>query len=67
MYLALLVGTRADALWAVSFYERLGFRLVTPAEKDYLLRRYWSVPERHVDASVVLRLAKGREKPIKRV
>jgi GNAT superfamily N-acetyltransferase len=52
----LLVGTWADASWAVRFYERHGFRLVTPAEKDHLLRRYWSIPERQVDTSVVLRL-----------
>jgi GNAT superfamily N-acetyltransferase len=52
----LLVGTWADATWAVHFYERHGFRLVTPEEKDRLLRRYWSIPARQVDTSVVLRL-----------
>jgi GNAT superfamily N-acetyltransferase len=52
----LLVGTWADAVWAVRFYERHGFRLVTPAEKDRLLRRYWRIPERQVQTSVVLRL-----------
>ena len=41
----LLVGTWADAAWAVRFYERHGFRLVTPSEKDRLLRRYWRIPE----------------------
>ena len=51
----LLVGTWADAVWAVRFYERHGFRLVTPAEKDRLLRRYWRIPERQVATSVVLR------------
>ena len=51
----LLVGTWADAAWAVRFYERHGFRLVTPAEKDRLLRRYWRIPERQVETSVVLR------------
>ena len=55
----LLVGTWADAAWAVRFYERHGFRLVTPQEKDRLLRRYWSIPERQVDTSVVLRLDRG--------
>lgn len=55
----LLVGTWADAAWAVRFYERHGFRLVSPREKDRLLRRYWSIPERQVDTSVVLRLAEG--------
>jgi GNAT superfamily N-acetyltransferase len=52
----LLVGTWADAAWAVRFYERHGFRLVTPAEKDRLLRRYWRIPERQVETSVVLRI-----------
>ncbi len=51
----LLVGTWADAAWAVRFYERHGFRLVTPDEKDRLLRRYWRIPERQVETSVVLR------------
>ena len=58
----LLVGTWADAAWAVRFYERHGFRLVTPAEKDRLLRRYWRVPERQVETSVVLRF-EGRALP----
>jgi GNAT superfamily N-acetyltransferase len=52
----LLVGTWADAGWAIRFYERHGFRLVTPQEKDRLLRRYWTIPERQVETSVVLRL-----------
>ena len=51
----LLVGTWAAAWWAVAFYERHGFGLVTPAEKDRLLRRYWSIPARQVETSVVLR------------
>ena len=51
----LLVGTWADAWWAVAFYERHGFTLVTPAEKDRLLHRYWHIPERQVETSVVLR------------
>jgi len=55
----LLVGTWSDATWAVRFYERHGFRLVTQEEKDCLLRRYWSIPERQVDTSVVLHLIEG--------
>lgn len=52
----LLVGTWAAAWWAVAFYERHGFVLVTPEEKDRLLRRYyWSIPQRQVETSVVLR------------
>ncbi len=49
-----LVGTWAAAGWAVSFYEKHGFRLVSPAQKDYLLATYWSIPERQIETSVVL-------------
>jgi GNAT superfamily N-acetyltransferase len=51
---SMLIGTWADAQWAVRFYESRGFRIVTAAEKDRLLRRYWSVPERQIETSVVL-------------
>ena len=50
----MLVGTWTDAVWAIRFYEKHGFRLVCPEEKDCLLRRYWSIPERQVETSVVL-------------
>jgi GNAT superfamily N-acetyltransferase len=50
----LLVGTWAAAEWAIRFYERHGFRLVSPAEKDRLLSTYWSIPARQKDTSVVL-------------
>lgn len=50
----LLVGTWADASWAIRFYERRGFRLLSTEEKDRLLRRYWDVPERQIETSVVL-------------
>lgn len=50
----LLIGTWADAVWAVRFYEKHGFELVTPQEKDFLLKKYWSIPERQVETSVVL-------------
>jgi GNAT superfamily N-acetyltransferase len=50
----LLVGTWSAAEWAIRFYERQGFRLVPPAEKDRLLREYWSVSSRQSETSVVL-------------
>lgn len=50
----LLIGTWADALWAIRFYERQGFNLVTTEEKNRLLRKYWSIPERQIETSVVL-------------
>ena len=52
--LPILIGTWAAATWAVRFYERYGYRQVTPAEKDRLLRKYWSIPARQVETSVVL-------------
>ena len=50
-----LVGTWEDATWAIRFYERHGFELVSHEEKDRLLHRYWTIPERQIDTSVVLR------------
>ena len=50
----LLVGTWADAHWAIRFYEKHGFRLVTAGEKDRLLDAYWTIPPRQRDVSVVL-------------
>jgi len=50
----LLVGTWADAIWAVRFYQKHGFRLVFPKEKNRLLKKYWSIPSRQVQTSVVL-------------
>ncbi|HYA15400.1 MAG TPA: GNAT family N-acetyltransferase [Syntrophales bacterium] len=49
-----LIGTWAAAVWAVRFYEKHGFRLVSTEEKNRLLKKYWSIPERQVETSVVL-------------
>ena len=49
-----LIGTWADASWAIDFYRRNGFTLVSPAEKRRLLSKYWSIPERQIETSVVL-------------
>src|ERR1700694_378846 len=51
----LLVGPGKAATWAVKFYERRGFRLVSDEDKVRLLRRYWRVPERQIEESVVLK------------
>lgn len=48
----LLVGTWADAIWAIQFYQKHGFKLMP--EKDELLRKYWNVPQRQIETSVVL-------------
>jgi len=50
----LLVGTWADARWAVRFYEKNGFRLLAREETERLLRRFWNVPARQIETSVVL-------------
>jgi GNAT superfamily N-acetyltransferase len=50
----LLIGTWADARWAVRFYEKNGFRLLAREETGTLLRRFWAVPERQIETSVVL-------------
>ena len=49
-----LIGTWAAATWAIDFYRRNGFRVVDVAEKERLLRKYWSIPARQVETSVVL-------------
>ncbi len=57
----LLMGTWADAEWAIRFYEKHGFTLVSEEEKNILLRKYWSIPERQVETSVVLSNTPARE------
>jgi GNAT superfamily N-acetyltransferase len=56
-----LIGTWSDAVWAIRFYEKHGFQIVRPPQKDYLLRQYWAVPERQIEASVVLADSRWRE------
>jgi N-acetylglutamate synthase-like GNAT family acetyltransferase len=50
----LLMGTWKNAHWAIRFYEKHGFILVTKGEKDILLKKYWNIPARQVETSVVL-------------
>ena len=50
----LLVGTWADATWAIRFYQREGFVLVPPSRTAMLLKSYWDIPERQIETSVVL-------------
>ena len=54
----ILIGTWAAASWAIGFYERNGFTLVPTDEKNRLLQKYWSIPARQIETSVVL--ADGR-------
>ncbi len=50
----ILIGTWKDASRAISFYEKNGYGLVSNEEKSRLLGKYWSIPERQVETSVVL-------------
>jgi len=50
----ILIGTWADAVWAINFYKKHGFTLVTYEEKEQLLRKYWTIPLRQIETSVVL-------------
>ncbi|HUP31081.1 MAG TPA: GNAT family N-acetyltransferase [Usitatibacter sp.] len=50
----MLIGTWADASWAIAFYRRNGFEVVPAEAKDNLLRTYWNIPARQVETSVVL-------------
>jgi len=54
----ILIGTWAAASWAIDFYRRNGFTLLSSSDKDRLLQRYWSIPARQIEESVVL--ANGR-------
>ena len=48
----LLVGTWADARWAIDFYQKHGFGIMP--DKDRLLSIYWNIPQRQIETSVVL-------------
>ena len=50
----ILIGTWKAASWAISFYEKHGYTLVSDTEKTRLLQKYWSIPERQIETSVVL-------------
>ena len=50
----ILIGTWAAAAWAIDFYQRNGFTVVSDSDKDHLLRTYWSIPPRQIETSVVL-------------
>jgi N-acetylglutamate synthase-like GNAT family acetyltransferase len=57
----ILIGTWAAASWAIDFYRRNGFSVVSNEEKDRLLRTYWSIPARQIETSVVLANARWTE------
>ena len=56
----ILIGTWAAATWAIAFYMRNGYSLLKTEEKNRLLARYWTIPDRQVETSVVLAGAKWK-------
>ena len=50
----ILIGTWSAATWAIRFYEKNGYRLLSRSDTELLLRKYWSIPERQIETSVVL-------------
>jgi len=50
----ILIGTWKAATWAIRFYQKHGFTLTSDAEKNRLLKIYWTVPDRQIEESVVL-------------
>jgi len=56
-----LIGTWAAASWAIDFYRRNGYSVVSSGQKDRLLRKYWSIPERQIETSIVLADSRWKE------
>jgi len=50
----LLVGTWQNATWAIQFYEKFGFLLHTKKQTAQLLKKYWNLPSKQIENSVVL-------------
>jgi GNAT superfamily N-acetyltransferase len=58
----ILIGTWSDARWAIRFYERHGFHIVDSVQKTHLLKKYWTVPDRQIETSVVLADTRWRDR-----
>jgi GNAT superfamily N-acetyltransferase len=54
----ILVGTWADAQWAIEFYKKHGFSLLP--DKEQLLKKYWDISARQIETSVVLGLGMNK-------
>ena len=50
----ILIGTWTDAVWAIRFYEKHGYRVLGRPETEALLEKYWTISERQIATSVVL-------------
>lgn len=56
-----LIGTWKDASWAIRFYEKHGFRVLDEQERESVLRKFWHIPDRQIETSVVLASADWRK------
>ena len=56
----ILIGTWSAAAWAIRFYEKNGYRLLSRSETERLLRKHWRIPERQIETSVVLANARWK-------
>jgi GNAT superfamily N-acetyltransferase len=56
----ILIGTWSAATWAIAFYEKHGYRVLPRPEIVRLLHKYWRIPERQVETSVVLANARWK-------
>lgn len=52
----LLLGTWEGATWAIEFYKKNGFIVHQRNQTEELLNKYWEVPPRQIENSVVLEL-----------
>ena len=50
----LLIGTWKNAKWAIQFYEKFGFVLHAKDESALLLKKYWNIPSKQIENSVVM-------------
>jgi GNAT superfamily N-acetyltransferase len=50
----ILIGTWAAAKWAIRFYEKNGYCLLSRIETEQLLKQYWNISVRQIVTSVVL-------------
>ena len=50
----LYVGTWKDATWAIQFYEKFGSVMKKRKQTIELLKKYWEVPLKQIENSVVL-------------
>lgn len=56
----ILVGTWAAASWAIKFYQKQCFMLLSREETNRLLKKYWNIPERQIKTSIVLEYKRAK-------